>query len=197
MPNSAKTHWGCHVKLIKVGAGVLNQTPLDWDGNRERILAAIREAQRQQVSVLCLPELCITGYGCEDAFYSVGVQQMAQQVLLEIVPETSEPDRLAGAASVSSRRVVQHGLFVGRRSHPGIRRQAESGPRGAALRASLVPAVAGQCGRRHGRRRPSVSRWATWSLTAATCVWVLRSAKTPGWPIGPEVNWPCRASICC
>ena len=77
------------MKLIKVAAGVLNQTPLDWDGNRDRILEAIREAQRQQVSVLCLPELSITGYGCEDAFYSVGVQQMAQQVLLEIVPHTA------------------------------------------------------------------------------------------------------------
>ena len=76
------------MKLIKVGAGVLNQTPLDWDGNRDRIIAAIHAAQRQQISVLCLPELCITGYGCEDAFHAVGVQETAQQILLEILPET-------------------------------------------------------------------------------------------------------------
>jgi NAD+ synthase (glutamine-hydrolysing) len=37
---------------------------------------------------LCLPELCITGYGCEDAFQSAGLQQMAWRVLEEIVPET-------------------------------------------------------------------------------------------------------------
>ena len=78
------------MKLIKVGAAVLNQTPLDWNGNRDRILGAIREAQRQQLSVLCLPELSISGYGCEDAFYSPGVQQMSLQVLREIVPETKD-----------------------------------------------------------------------------------------------------------
>ena len=35
-----------------------------------------------RVSVLCLPELCITGYGCEDAFFSPGLQRTAIEVLL-------------------------------------------------------------------------------------------------------------------
>ena len=51
-------------------------------------LAAIESARAQAVSILCLPELCISGYGCEDAFHSPGLQQMAQRVLLEILPET-------------------------------------------------------------------------------------------------------------
>jgi len=76
------------VQLIKVAAAVLNQTPLDWDGNLEHIRQAIQQARSQQVSIVCLPELCITGYGCEDAFFSPGVQQMAWDVLCEIVPET-------------------------------------------------------------------------------------------------------------
>ncbi|MCA9122861.1 MAG: NAD(+) synthase [Planctomycetales bacterium] len=76
------------MKLIKVAAGVLNQTPLDWDGNKQRILSAINEAREQSVSVLCLPELCITGYGCEDAFFSGDVQRLAKEVLLEIAPAT-------------------------------------------------------------------------------------------------------------
>ncbi len=76
------------MKLIKVAAAVLNQTALAWDDNKRHIVSAIRAARDQQVSVLCLPELCITGYGCEDAFHSPGVQRMAQQVLLEILPET-------------------------------------------------------------------------------------------------------------
>lgn len=58
------------MRLLKIAAGVLNQTPLDWLGNRENILAAIASAKSEQVGVLCLPELCITGYGCEDAFHS-------------------------------------------------------------------------------------------------------------------------------
>ncbi len=73
---------------IQVAAAAVNQTPLDWDGNRQRILSAIEAARQQQVSVLCLPELCLTGYGCEDAFHATGVQQIAQQVLQEIVPHS-------------------------------------------------------------------------------------------------------------
>lgn len=76
------------MKLLKLGAGVLNQTPLDWDGNRDRIVAAIDEAKQRRISVLCLPELCISGYGCEDAFYSPGVHDMAFRVLLEVLPAT-------------------------------------------------------------------------------------------------------------
>ena len=76
------------MKLIKLGAGVLNQTPLDWDGNRDRIIRAIEAAKTREIGVLCLPELCISGYGCEDAFYSPGVHEMSFQVLLEILPST-------------------------------------------------------------------------------------------------------------
>ena len=77
------------MQLIKVGAAVLNQTPLAWDANKANILEAIRLAREEGVSLLCLPELCITGYGCEDAFLSPGVQKTAQDVLLEIAPQTS------------------------------------------------------------------------------------------------------------
>jgi NAD+ synthase (glutamine-hydrolysing) len=78
------------MKLIRVAAAVLNQTPLDWDGNKARILEAIRRARDERVSVLCLPELCITGYGCEDEFHAPGVQAMAWQVLKEILGETHD-----------------------------------------------------------------------------------------------------------
>ncbi len=73
---------------IRVGAAALNQTPLDWAGNRERILRAVEEAREAEVSLLCLPELCITGYGCEDAFLSVGVAERAWAELEKLAPET-------------------------------------------------------------------------------------------------------------
>jgi NAD+ synthase (glutamine-hydrolysing) len=76
------------MKLLRVGAAVLNQTPLDWEGNRRRILGAIDAARQAGVSILCLPELCITGYGCEDAFHAPGTQQIALEVLHELVAET-------------------------------------------------------------------------------------------------------------
>ncbi|HZZ27269.1 MAG TPA: NAD(+) synthase [Pirellulales bacterium] len=76
------------MQLLHVGAAVLNQTPLAWDANQANVVAAIEEARRRNVSILCLPELCISGYGCEDAFLSSGVQRMAWRVLEEIVPQT-------------------------------------------------------------------------------------------------------------
>lgn len=76
------------MKLIKLAAAVLNQTPLDWRGNQANILAAIEAARAQGASVLCLPELCITGYGCEDAFHAPGTQRMALRVLLDCLPFT-------------------------------------------------------------------------------------------------------------
>jgi len=76
------------MKLIKLAAATLNQTPMDWDNNQANILAAIKQAKLEQVDILCLPELCISGYGCEDAFLGIGLLKQAQRVLLEIVPET-------------------------------------------------------------------------------------------------------------
>src|SRR5258706_5171637 len=74
------------MRLLRVAAATLNQTPLDWDNNRANVIAAIEEARAAGVSVLCLPELCLTGYGCEDAFLSPGTHAMALQVLEEILP---------------------------------------------------------------------------------------------------------------
>jgi NAD+ synthase (glutamine-hydrolysing) len=73
---------------IRVGAAVLNQTPLDWSGNQKNILEAIEVARAHEVRILCLPELCITGYGCEDAFHSVGMQHYVLESLRAIVPAT-------------------------------------------------------------------------------------------------------------
>lgn len=76
------------MKPIKIAAAVLNQTPLDWDGNQRHIIAAIAEARAQGAVLLCLPELCICGYGCEDMFHAPGVHDMSLRVLEEIIPES-------------------------------------------------------------------------------------------------------------
>jgi len=75
---------------IRVGAGCLNQTPMDWSGNRRRILECISQARESEVSILCLPELAITGYGCEDQFLSHEVAQQAWESLLLIAPESKK-----------------------------------------------------------------------------------------------------------
>lgn len=76
------------MRYLKVAGAALNQVPLDWRGNRERIVKAIRLARREQVRVLCLPELCISGYGCEDAFHGESVAEQSLESLRLILPET-------------------------------------------------------------------------------------------------------------
>ena len=72
------------MKLIKVGAAVLNQIPRDWAGNKERILKAIKMAAEQKVGILCLPEMAITGYGLEDDYFCADVPERALRKLYEI-----------------------------------------------------------------------------------------------------------------
>ncbi len=75
------------MKLVKVAASVINQTPFDWSGNHDRLKAALRDARQRDISVLCLPELSISGYGCEDAFYMPHLAARSWQMLMELLPE--------------------------------------------------------------------------------------------------------------
>lgn len=80
---------------LKVGAAALNTTPIAWKENVRAILDTITSASRERVQVLCLPELCITGYGCEDLFLRRHVRDSALRYLEEIAasrPEGMSPD---------------------------------------------------------------------------------------------------------
>ncbi|MEM9552974.1 MAG: NAD(+) synthase [Acidobacteriota bacterium] len=74
------------MKLIHVAAAVLDQTPLDWSGNVSNLHRVLELARERRVDVLCLPELCIPGYGCDDAYQSPGVQQTSLEILDELLP---------------------------------------------------------------------------------------------------------------
>ena len=71
-----------------MAAAALNQTPLDWSGNADHIRGALAHARDAGVDAICLPELCITGYGVEDFFLSQGVLERAWRQLLELLDET-------------------------------------------------------------------------------------------------------------
>ena len=76
------------MRLVKVAGAALNLTPLDWEGNKARVLEALAAAREQQVSIVCLPELCLSGYGCEDAFLAPGTVRTSLAVLAEVLPAT-------------------------------------------------------------------------------------------------------------
>jgi NAD+ synthase (glutamine-hydrolysing) len=72
---------------ILVAAAALNQTPLSWEGNLANIREAIRQARSSGAQILCLPELCVTGYGCEDAFHSRGIVESALAYATKVAQE--------------------------------------------------------------------------------------------------------------
>ena len=76
------------MRLVKVAVACVNQTPLAWDDNLAHLRAAIDLARAEGVTVLCLPELAITGYGCEDAFFMPGLQDTAFAQLEALAPAT-------------------------------------------------------------------------------------------------------------
>ena len=76
------------MKYITIAGASLNQTPLDFTGNQERIIKAIELGRGKGVKILCLPELAISGYGCEDTFFSDYVLQNSLKSLRNIIPHT-------------------------------------------------------------------------------------------------------------
>lgn len=74
------------MRTLTIAGATLNQTPIHWASNKQNVLSAIAEAKEQKVDILCLPELCITGYGCEDLYLSKWIHERAFSELLEILP---------------------------------------------------------------------------------------------------------------
>lgn len=105
-------------RILKIAGATVNQTPLDWAGNVNNILSAIAAAKKEKVDILCFPELCLTGYGCEDLFLSDWLAAAAWRELQHIMPVCDSltvciglPLRLKGTtyngvAMVEDRRIV-------------------------------------------------------------------------------------------
>ena len=74
----------------RIGGAALNQTPLDWSNNVTNIKKAIDIARSKKIEILCLPELVVTGYGCEDVFLSDWVYEKSADLLLEIANYTQD-----------------------------------------------------------------------------------------------------------
>jgi NAD+ synthase (glutamine-hydrolysing) len=70
--------------MLKIGGATVNQIPFHWENNTGNILSAITAAKEQGTRILCFPELCITGYGCEDVFLSDWLATKAWEELKEI-----------------------------------------------------------------------------------------------------------------
>ncbi len=69
--------------FIKVAAGTPKIRVADCRYNAEQIFTLMREADKQGVKVLCLPELCLTGYTCGDLFLQDTLLRGAEEGLAD------------------------------------------------------------------------------------------------------------------
>lgn len=78
--------------FIKVAAGTPKIRVADCRYNAEQCFTLMREACRQGVRVLALPELCLTGYTCADLFLQPELLQGAEAALLTVLEATRSLD---------------------------------------------------------------------------------------------------------
>lgn len=69
---------------LRVAGAALNQIPIDWKNNLANIKQAIDTARDQHIDILCLPELTVCGYGCEDMFLSEWLYERSLEKLEEV-----------------------------------------------------------------------------------------------------------------
>ena len=80
--------------FIKVAAGTPDIKVADCEYNRAEITALIDKAYAAGVRILALPELCITGYTCQDLFFQQTLLDGALNALREITEHTAGSDML-------------------------------------------------------------------------------------------------------
>jgi len=107
--------------FIKVAAATPKIKVADCEYNADRILELIHQAEENQVKVLVLPELCITGYTCGELFLQDTLLVSALQQLERIIKETSDIEVLVTLGVPVSRNgkllntaaVIQKGKLLG------------------------------------------------------------------------------------
>ena len=81
--------------FVKVAAGTPKIRVADCRYNAEQIFTLMREADKQGVKVLALPELCLTGYTCADLFLQPTLLRGAEEGLSTILEATKNLDMVA------------------------------------------------------------------------------------------------------
>jgi NAD+ synthase (glutamine-hydrolysing) len=87
--------------ILRLSAAAISTTPLDFQGNLRRCLDALEGARKVGAHVLVLPELCLSGYGCEDMFLSAWLAERSLLSLRELASQV--PDGMVVAAGLPIR----------------------------------------------------------------------------------------------
>ena len=107
--------------FINVAAAVPAVRVADVEYNVQEIEKIISMADGQHVEILCLPELCLTGYTCQDLFKEQLLLNKAEEGLLMLLDFTRKLDIIcvvglpvmAGGLLLNCAAVIHHGTVLG------------------------------------------------------------------------------------
>lgn len=107
--------------FIKVASAVPVVHVADCRQNTKEIESLIAQAEEQGVEVVVFPELCITGYSCQDLFRQQLLLDSAEASLLHIIEFSKQLDIISivglpvvvGNLLLNCAAVVQHGRLLG------------------------------------------------------------------------------------
>lgn len=80
--------------FIKTAAGTPKIQVADCVYNAGEILKLIRQMETEGAKIMAFPELCITGYTCQDLFWQTLLLDSAKEQLVWLAGETSQVDAL-------------------------------------------------------------------------------------------------------
>ena len=100
--------------FICVAAGTPKIHVADCRYNAEQIFTMIREADKQGVKILALPELCLTGYTCADLFLQDTLLRGAEEGLQTILDATKHLEVLTADPFETMTKIRNAGaIFLG------------------------------------------------------------------------------------
>lgn len=107
--------------IIKVAAAVPAVKVANTEFNAAQIISAINHAAGNGVEIITFPELCITGYSCQDLFRSQLLLDSADKALRHILDATGNLDIIAivgmpvqlPTVLINTAVVIQHGKIFG------------------------------------------------------------------------------------
>ena len=77
---------------VRVGAVVPSLKVADVKYNCQEIVKMVKESYKNNVQVLSFPELCLTGYTCQDLFFNVDLLKQVEKNISYICEDTKELD---------------------------------------------------------------------------------------------------------
>ena len=80
----------CELGFIRVAAAAPALALADPAANAEQILALADDLAARGASLVLFPELALTGYSCEDLFFSAGLHQAARRALVRLAQATAD-----------------------------------------------------------------------------------------------------------